>query len=317
MQKININDFSLLSHFPNIELFYNYNYKKVYSYEYVLAIPKGNKSFVWFTYYNNVPCAILLNISITYADKNNNYCNNYNFINGYILNTIFKNDLMGTIFYGTNLIISNHSYFFIEDLFNYDNNHLNIISNKNAFIEKFNSINNILKNKIYFSTDKNSIIFGVPLIHNNYSKLLNLIKNVPYEIKEITYILNNSTTHSFYKYKNFTENNVFKVCKTEQTDIYKLYTLNKNDNCNNNCDNNKHVDHNYIFHSIAYIPNYKISTMMNKIFYNLKDHNNLDYLEDSDEEEDKDAHEEQCKNVLMICEFNYKFEKWVPLRLIS
>jgi len=299
ISKIEINNL-FLKNFPNIELFYNHVYKKVYSYEYLLAIPKGNKSFVWFTHYNNFPVAILMNISY-------NSCNNYDIINAYVIDIEFKNDLINAIFYGTNLIINEKLYFFIEELFNYKNICMDIISDKNSFLTKINSINYILKNEIFFSDNKNSIIFGTPLIHNNYSKLLNLIKNAPYEIKEITYILNDAIIHSYHRYKNYSENNIFKVCKTNQTDIYKLYSI----------DENKE----YKFHSIAYIPNYKTSTMMNKIFHNLKDKSNLDYLEDSDDEEcsnnEKENEQKKQDNILMICKFNYKFEKWIPITLFN
>jgi len=295
--EIEINN-SFLKNFPNIELFYNHIYKKVYSYEYLLAIPKGNKSFVWFTNYNNFPVAILINISNSY--------NNYEIINAYTINVQFNNDLTNAIFYGTNLIINEKLYFFIEELFNYKNIDMNIISNKNSFLTKINCINNILKNEIFFSDEKNSIIFGTPLIHNNYSKLLNLIKNSPYEIKEITYILNDTVIHSYHRYKNYSESNIFKVCKTNQTDIYKLYSNDENQE--------------YKFHSIAFIPNYKTSIMMNKIFNKLKDQNNLDYLEDSDDEDcfenEKENEQKKQENILMICKFNYKFEKWIPISLV-
>ena len=52
---------------------------------------------------------------------------------------------------------------------------------------------------------------------------------------------------------------------------------------------------------------------MNKIFHGLKDHNNLDYLEDSDDEfeEPKDNWK------MMECIFNNKFKKWVPINVIE
>ena len=46
MKEVNNN---ILNYFPNIELFYNLTYKKVSNYNLILAIPEGNKCFIWFT----------------------------------------------------------------------------------------------------------------------------------------------------------------------------------------------------------------------------------------------------------------------------
>jgi hypothetical protein len=94
---------------------------------------------------------------------------------------------------------------------------------------------------------------------------------------------------------------IYKVVPDSRTDIYGLYTINTN-----------------IFHSYAFIPNYTTSTMMNKIFHNLKDHETLDYLEDSDDEDyitDQLQLDDKWKN--MECIYNYKFKKWIPIKVIE
>ena len=185
------------------------------------------------------------------------------------------------------------------------------ISNHQKLLCKFNEINYILNNYISFS--KKSIIFGVPLIHNNYSKLINLIKNVPYEIKDLVYVSSSSMVYLRYIYKNYSKNNIFKVVSTETTDIYNLHTFDNHSNA-------------YIFHSVAFIPNYKTSVMMNQIFNGLKKHDNLDYLEDSDDDNDDNGNnnndndnnnENENKLILMECVYNYKFEKWTPVKVIN
>ena len=55
---------------------------------------------------------------------------------------------------------------------------------------------------------------------------------------------------------------------------------------------------------------------MNKIFHGLKDHDNLDYLEDSDDEflqEDELEHNYK----FMECVFNNKFKKWIPIKVVQ
>ena len=70
----------------------------------------------------------------------------------------------------------------------------------------------------------------------------------------------------------------------------------------------------------AGIPDYKTSIMMNNIFRNIKENKNLDELEESDSEEefenekiDKFVYLDKC--VRMLCEYNYKFKKWVPIKI--
>lgn len=59
---------SLLSEFPkNItKLSYSISYKKVYQYDFLVAIPEGITCFLWFTHYNNKDLCLLLEI-----DNNN------------------------------------------------------------------------------------------------------------------------------------------------------------------------------------------------------------------------------------------------------
>jgi hypothetical protein len=61
---------------------------------------------------------------------------------------------------------------------------------------------------------------------------------------------------------------------------------------------------------------------MNSIFRNIKENTNLDLLEESDDEEefeddriDKFVH--LNKSYKMVCQFNNKFKKWIPLRVAN
>jgi hypothetical protein len=71
---------------------------------------------------------------------------------------------------------------------------------------------------------------------------------------------------------------------------------------------------------IAYIPDYKTSVMMNKLFRKIKENDNLDTLEESDDEEEFENEKEDKfvyldKNLEIKCYFHQKFKKWTPLRL--
>ena len=74
------------------------------------------------------------------------------------------------------------------------------------------------------------------------------------------------------------------------------------------------------YHSVALIPNYTTSVMMNKLFRNIKENTNLDALEESDDEaEFEDERDDRFvfldKSYKMVCAYNHKFKKWVPVRL--
>jgi hypothetical protein len=118
---------------------------------------------------------------------------------------------------------------------------------------------------------------------------------------------NNSIFKENTKQNNFNKELVFIVKPNIQNDIYNLYTL-------------SHDNKTEIFYDTAYIPNYNTSVMMNKLFRNIKENDNLDRLEESDDEDefeneniDKFVYLE--KTYPMKCKYNYKFKKWYPVLL--
>ena len=59
---------------------------------------------------------------------------------------------------------------------------------------------------------------------------------------------------------------------------------------------------------------------MNKLFRNIKENDNLDAIEESDDEEDfEDIREDKYvyldRSFNIICEYNSKFKRWCPIRL--
>ena len=61
---------------------------------------------------------------------------------------------------------------------------------------------------------------------------------------------------------------------------------------------------------------------MNKLFRIIKENNNLDALEESDDEEEFENEDiskfvHLDKSHKMICQFNHKFKKWVPIKLAN
>ena len=98
---------------------------------------------------------------------------------------------------------------------------------------------------------------------------------------------------------------IFNVKPDIQNDIYNLY-----------CDDNSYE----FFYDTAYIPDYNKSVFMNKLFRNIKENDNLDALEESDDEDEfEDDRADKFvyldKAYKMYCIYNNKFKKWVPNKI--
>jgi len=115
------------------------------------------------------------------------------------------------------------------------------------------------------------------------------------------------------QYKTIT---TFRVCADIQNDIYHLYATNNTSNVGKivvSGDNNS-----YVYYDVAYIPNYNVSVYMNAIFRRIRENQNLDNVEESDDEEDfqdmrEDKYVDLDKVVYMECAFHTKFRRWVPI----
>jgi len=100
-------------------------------------------------------------------------------------------------------------------------------------------------------------------------------------------------------------NAVFKVTADIQSDIYNLFI---------------YKDGIEEFYDYAYIPDYETSLLMNKLFRNIKENDNLDALEESDDEDEfennnADKYVYLDRSYKINCRFNYKFKKWTPISM--
>jgi hypothetical protein len=313
----------ILSDFPNIKLSYEtVVHKKVYNCDFILAIPVGTKCFAWFTTFQNKYVCVLIEL------ENNNKKEVKNIK---IINTCFSKSLCyGTIVYGTLFNHMNHPFFSIEDIFLYKDKDLS----RENWNTKFNTIIEILKHNIkQTSYNKHFVVFGLPIIANSNEKLDNTLKSdVKYNIHCIQYYqLNNTNLYNYLAFNVFNSkmevvevmepsqikatNEMKEIERTPkyivlevkpdiQNDIYHLYYSDKS-----SC-------------GIACIPDYKTSVMMNKIFRNIKENDDLDKLEESDNEDefenpniDKFVYLE--RSFKMKCHYNKRFKKWVPMEVVN
>ena len=98
---------------------------------------------------------------------------------------------------------------------------------------------------------------------------------------------------------------IFEVKTCIEEDLYTLYF-----------DNNNVVEkHNY-----AYIPNYKTSIYMNSLFRNVRENENIDYIEESEDEDmfeniDLDKFVYLDKKIKMKCMYVQKMKLWKPIEI--
>jgi hypothetical protein len=277
-------------------------HKKVIDFSVVLAIPKGIKCFAWFTKYNNTNICLSLEIN-----------SNHDIVDVQIISTNFIDKLsLGTIFYGTLFTYKNQDFFSIEDLYYYNGQ---ACYNK-TYLTKLEIIKDILTNEIYQTVLFNKCtIFGLPLMSNQLQLILKDIPELPYNISEIKYrFFDNKSSKKIFTMKyfmpniskqNFKKTAIFKITADIEPDIYNLF-IHKNG-----------IEE---YYDLAFIPDYKTSVMMNKLFRNIKENDNLDAIEESDNEEEfQDDREDKYvyldKSFNMICEYNDKFKRWKPVSL--
>ena len=324
----------ILSELPNIKLSYeNITHKKVYS-DFVLAIPEGKKCFAWFTNSKNGNICYILELG-----------ENKQILDIQIVNCCFNSYLSyGTIFYGTFFNYLNNNFFSIEDVFLYKGKTVSsyIWIKK---LEIFKQIMNIDIKQVAYN--KSFIVFGLPLLSANFDELVNEINKVKYKIKCVQF--RNYNNKNVSQYLEFMNNKPATIVKQEikkneykpVTNVKLVSNVNPNPNYKNTAkrerlavfnikpeiqndiyylycyDNNSQT---LVHYNIAYIPDFKTSVMMNKLFRNIKENFNLDLLEESDNEDEFENENEDRfvyldREFNMLCSYNYKFKKWVPLKL--
>jgi hypothetical protein len=335
---------ALLRRFPDFELSYaTVTHKKVPdNYNLGIAISAGKKYFAWFTFQKDKNVCYLMELN-----------KERKIVRVFESHCVFDAQLsLGTILYGT--ICDNSSptkfVFSVEDVYYYKGNSLKCPFNfkigilKSIFAQHLTDTFELPKPAL-LSPEHIQVVFTLPCmwtltsesdksdilpshIHScigynthhiqyrdihNISPYLDVFPNtkpiapviIPAEIKrampERPVFMNFSKPQYSYP-------TVFQVCADIQFDIYHLYAFGKNKSA--------------VYYNVAYIPNIKTSYMMNSLFRNIRENKNLDYIEESeDEDEFEDMREDKYvdlnKSINMECIFHTKFKKWIPIREIG
>jgi hypothetical protein len=290
----------ILSNFPKIELSYETMvHKKVLNADIIIATQEGNKCFAWFTSYKKVNVCFILETTNT----------QYKHIqNVEIVVTSFSDKLaLGTILYGTIFSFNKTRCFNVEDIFYYKGKNIS----KKPFLEKLYILKDMLSNDLCQNAlIREYMVFGLPFMSNHFNSFIKEVELLPYKVTNIQYRYNNNNKILSAKYfkprrepTNQLKNTIFKVTPDIQNDIYNLFIYK----------NGKEE-----LYDTAFIPDYKTSVLMNKLFRNIKENDNLDALEESDDESEFENFKEDKyvyldREFKMNCQYNAKFKRWVPI----
>ena len=329
---------NVMNRFPqNFELSYEtISHKKVPNdYNLALAIPVGKKYFAWFSFYQNQNVLYLMELN---KEKK--------IVKTTIMNAKFNHELsLGSLLYGTYLPETNQ--FVIEDIHYFCG-----IPMKNLqFGHKITYVYKVLENLVEKGNSKN-VHFSVPVLwwfsshceEHQPDKMPEEMNNkISYQVHHIQYrslgsilpFLNYSVQRKLFanseqKQKQTLDSiindvkipyasldfnkpqyrypSVFSVKADIRFDIYHLYAYER-------------TEKKMVYYNTAYIQNVKKSYFMNSIFRKIKENTNLDYIEESDDEDDfqnieVDKYVDLNLEMPMECEFHPKFKRWIPVRVM-
>jgi len=321
----------IMKRFPAFELSYEtISHKKVSSsYNTCFAIPQGKKCFAWFTFLGEEDVCFVFDLN---REKK--------IVKTYRYPVNFAQPLaLGTVFYGT-FLEEERPFFVIEDIFYYKGINL---KNTNIY-QKLDFTKDALEqikpesSALYFALPvfwdsvqssefvPDSIIppnqinnIGYTVHHLQYRSLYETVPfinvqlsrpglmNVPVPAKKLTDVQISSVTPDYSK-PQFNYPTAFQVRADLQFDVYHLYAYGQTGEP--------------VYYGLAGIPNYKTSVFMNSLFRKIRENLNLDFIEESDDEEDfqngaEDKYVDLEKKLVMECTFHKRFKKWIPLRVVD
>ena len=157
----------------------------------------------------------------------------------------------------------------------------------------------------------------MPYLNVNINKKINIhsinktkplpLKNNSDDLKPNIFEVTKPFSMDFFK-PQYKQPTIFQVTADIQFDIYHLFAYGKNQKP--------------VYYNVAYVPNYKSSVFLNGLFRKIRENKNLDYIEESDDEEEfqnieEDRYVDLKKILFMECVFHFKFKKWIPIKVVD
>jgi hypothetical protein len=343
----------ILQRFSQFELSYEtITHKKVPSnYDICLGVPSGRKYFMWFTFYRDQNVCYLLELN---KEKR--------IVRATVTHTDFSQEChIGTVLYGSlvrddsqTAAQSTQPFLVIEDIYVYKGVPLKHVcfADKIITLKQLFETDQLLpqlseassrqhRTPVYlpfmWSASQPAPNFPYAVHHIQYRELtrisphLNVIYGLREPVAPEPTALRLPVTDVFvsryipeYGKPQYRFPTVFRVIADVQYDIYHLYACGPNTQSPNTAQNTyrKPSTRNFVYYDVAYIPNYDKSVFMNGLFRNIRENRNLDYIEESDEDEDfentrEDKYVDLTKELYIECVFYPKFKRWTPMRVVG
>jgi len=334
---------------PTIKLAYETQASNTLSVDYDIgmAVPYGQKAFIWFTFFENQQVCCVCELTRNQAIGERVYFASCPFPKDFALGTIVSG-----VFVENNSPDISPSIFLMDDIYLFKGYQINVNYQLSCFSLKIKQMAEFCAGMD--GSKSTPIHFCIPMmwkfdssIHRQ-DQLQVPIENIPYDIKHLQYFssqkilpLMNVMIHKKpiwnpnivaddpkQKTSIWTSEHssppmpTWRLCYHRQIyfhpchfwveadlafDVYHLYAKTSN--------------HNHkILYQYAFVPDMATSKMLNGIFRHIKEDANLDAIEESDSEEDFENVQESRfvnlhKTVLMECVFDKKFKKWIPTKV--
>tara|TARA_Y100000816_G_scaffold199685_1_gene146455 strand:- start:4496 stop:5530 length:1035 start_codon:yes stop_codon:yes gene_type:complete len=300
-------------------------HQECYNFDLAMIIPKGKRCLFWFTTYGNQNVCIV--IEAVYVNR----CSHR-----YTVKSCFDSSLCsssGTVLRGTYIQYKNIQIGAVEDVYVYKGRNIQ----NHTMNQRMSILLDIFEHQIgqeRFFQDQCMLTMCYTFHRNTPTKdILNIVKSLPYKSKFIQYRFDSSNRNTrnivnldtdtltantqFKPLRGYQRNKetvidiqdlVFRVRPSISEDVYSLFTYDESQ------------PNRELFHGYAGIQNYKTSVFMNKIFRIIKENDNLDLLEQSDDEDefeniDTDKYVKLDKYVNIVCKYNQNIDKWIPLKI--
>lgn len=208
----------------------------------------------------------------------------------------------GSKCYGTLIQHKGRQIFFLENISNFQNRHTQNMS----WEWKYKIMIQLLK-LVKPINEPNTIFMGLPVtrIENETSVNYEMIETLPYPVYSVEHLNNKHRKTELLVNINKSQSikyDIFTIKADVKCDIYHMY---KTD-----------------YQGKVMIPNLKTSVMMNSYFRTIKENDNIDLIEESDDEEefeniDENQYVDLDKSYHFRCMYNDKFKTWIPIECVE
>jgi hypothetical protein len=320
----------ILHRFPPFELSYEtFAHKKVPpNYNICLSIPTGKKQLIWFTFDSGEDIAILIDINKTHQIVKTTRIN---------VPAITTETYYGTLLYGTMVQLEDRSVFVIEDLCHYRGRNVKylLFGEKLTYLQKLfvkdlpeqslSEEGRIILALPYMRVSTDAELDSLPFYESmtkpakyathhiqfrsssTVAPYLNHIYKKPQPVVEPSTTVLIPRTDVNPRLPAYSKNAVFRVVADIRDDVYHLFAYSGN---------------NSVYVNVAYIGTREQSKYMNSLFRKIKENINIDYGEESDDEETfqdmrVDKYVDLACEHMVECAFNRKFRMWEPIRKVE